>query len=398
MRHKRPEGSIRLRYKGIYQIRYNRGIDTLTGKRERLEVTHKGTYDTARKELRRLLKSLDDQQHVEPSKLKVSEFMKQWLDTIETQVSPKTHERYSDIVHHFIIPTMGACPLHKLEPAAIQRTYNKWQNSGRRDNKSGGLAPRTRLHIHRVLRLALKHATRMRIIVQNPSDGVVPPRAKQASFLTLTIEQSALLLEKTRNTKLYWPILLALATGMRRGEALAMRWKNVDFARKTLRIMESIEQTKQGVRFKAPKTDRTRAVILPDYAVDELRRWKEIQKDELEKMNIRQTGDTVVCTTNDGKPFWPTSVTHEFIKAIRRIPDFPQVRFHDLRHSHATQLLASGIHPKIAQERLGHSTITTTLDLYSHATETMQDDAATKLDSAFRTAVKAIAKSGPKLG
>lgn len=98
----------------------------------------------------------------------------------------------------------------------------------------------------------------------------------------------------------------------------------------------------------------------------------------------------------DGEPLWLTSITHEFHKAIKKLPELPKIRFHDIRHSHATQLLAAGIHPKIAQERLGHSTITTTLDLYSHAVETMQDDAAAKLDSALRSAIKSKL-SGTKL-
>jgi integrase len=214
---------------------------------------------------------------------------------------------------------------------------------------------------------------------------------------TLTVEQSAILLDAIRETRLYWPVLLALATGMRRGEILALRWKNVDLEKKTVRVVESLEQTKKGIRFKAPKTNRTRAVLLPEYAVEELQKRKEKQAEELADLKIDQTQETLVCARYDGKPIWPSSVTHEFYKAMKKLPDLPRVRFHDLRHSHATQLLAAGIHPKIAQERLGHSTISTTLDLYSHATDTMQDEAAVKLDTAFRAAIKHTS-SKPQLG
>jgi len=198
--------------------------------------------------------------------------------------------------------------------------------------------------------------------------------------------------------RFYWPVLLALTTGMRRGEILALRWKNVDFKKKTVRIVESLEQSKKGIRFKAPKTEKTRAVILPDYAVEELQRWKEQQIEELAELKINHTQETLVCPRFDGDPLCPTTVTHEFTTAISKLPHLPKVRFHDLRHSHATQLLTQGVHPKIAQERLGHSTITTTLDLYSHVTDTMQDDAASKLDSAFRSAIKQRTNQGPKLG
>lgn len=186
--------------------------------------------------------------------------------------------------------------------------------------------------------------------------------------------------------RLYWPTLLALATGMRRGEILALRWKNIDLGRQTLQVVGSLEQTKAGVRFKPPKTGRSRAVTLPSFAVEELRRLKREQAQESLTIGVRQTGDSLVCGRADGEPLMPDSLTHEFARL--EFKDMPRVRFHDLRHSHATQLLTSGIHPKVAQERLGHSTITTTLDLYSHVSETMQGDAAARFDEAFRSAKK----------
>jgi len=177
---------------------------------------------------------------------------------------------------------------------------------------------------------------------------------------------------------------------MRRGEVLGLRWKNVDLQRRTLRVVESIEQTKTGLRFKAPKTEKARAITLPAYAVEELRRLKARQAEELLMLAIRQNGQTLVCGQADGNPLQPRSLTHEFTRLVARFKDLPRVRFHDLRHSHATQMLLAGVHPKIAQERLGHSTITTTLDLYSHLTDTMQTDAAARLDAVFRVALKVL--------
>jgi integrase len=128
-------------------------------------------------------------------------------------------------------------------------------------------------------------------------------------------------------------------------------------------------------------------VTLPAFAIEELRRLKREQAESLLVLGVRQTSDTLVCARRDGEPLQPQSLTHEFPRFLARLKDFPRVRFHDLRHSHATQLLLAGVHPKIAQERLGHSTITTTLDLYSHVTATMQEDAAGRLDAAFRGAM-----------
>jgi len=394
----RRTGTISLRSDGRYQIRYNLGIDPATGNRRRLSVTIKGTYKEAEKELRRLLKSIDDNQYVESTKITVNQFLKQWLESIRSQVSPRTHERYTEIVDHYLMPALGNFPLTKLVPSAIQNAYNKLETSGRRDNKEGGLSSRSRLHIHRIFKSALKHAVQLQLIVRNPADAIRPPRVKKVAITVLTIEQSAALLQALRGTRLYRPVLLALTTGMRRGEILALRWRNIDFEKMTVRVVESLEQTKQGLRFKAPKTEKTRAIILPDYAVQELRAWKTKQAEELLSQGVKQSGDSLVCAKRDGDPMTPKTLTHEFIAAINKLPHLPRVRFHDLRHSHATQLLMEGIHPKIAQERLGHSTITTTLDLYSHVTDTMQNDAASKLDSALRSAIKAQPNNAPKLG
>lgn len=189
-------------------------------------------------------------------------------------------------------------------------------------------------------------------------------------------------------------MLLALSTGMRRGEVLAVRWKNVDLERGTLRVMESLEQTKTGIRFKPPKSGRHRVITLPAYAVEDLRGLKRRQAEELLALGVRQTGETLVCARTDGEPHQPLSLTYEFARFMGRIKDLPRVRFHDLRHSHATQLLASGVHPKIASERLGHASVGITLDLYSHVTDTMQSDAAVKLDSAMQVAKGRLV--GPK--
>ena len=178
---------------------------------------------------------------------------------------------------------------------------------------------------------------------------------------------------------------MALSTGVRRGEILAVRWKNVDLDRGTLRVVESLEQTKTGIRFKAPKSERHRALTLPAYAVDELHRLKREQAEALLALGVRQTGDTLLCCRTDGEPHQPLSLTYEFARFMRWLKDLPRVRFHDLRHSHATQLLASGVHPKVASERLGHASIGITLDLYSHVTDTMQSEAPLNLTRQCRS-------------
>jgi integrase len=388
----RPTGHIRQRSRGSWELRYSLGTDPGTGKRRMGTATVKGDRRAAEKELRRLLRTLDDGSHVDPTRMTVRQWLVAWLAAVREEVSPKTHERYSEITENFLVPALGNLPVAKLAPSHIQQIYNEWATGGRRDGKAGGLSPRTRRHMHRILNSALARAVEQQVLARNPADAFKRrlPKVERREMTILSADQSARLLAAIKHTRTYWPVLLALSTGMRRGEVFALRWKNVDLER----VMESLEQTKVSIRFKAPKTDKTRAITLPAFAVDELRRLKRQQAEELLMLGIRQSGETLVCPRADGLPLQPQSLTHQFTRLISRMSDLPRVRFHDLRHSHATQVLLAGVHPKIAQERLGHATITTTLDLYSHVTETMQGDAAERLDAVFRSAINRF--SGPK--
>ena len=384
----RPTGHIRQRSAGSFEIRYSLGTEPATGKRRMATTTVKGNRRAAEKELRRLLRTLDTGEHVDPTRMTVRQWLDHWLATVHTEVAPKTAERYGEIVHNFLIPGLGAHELLKLAPVHIQQAYSGWAIGGRLDGKPGALSPRTRRHIHRILRTALARAVEQQVIARNPADAFRKrlPKVERRAMITLTADQSAQLLEFIAHSRIYWPVLIALSTGMRRGEILALRWKNVDLERGSVRVMESLEQTKDAIRFKPPKTDRYRVIALPGYAIEELRRLKPQQAEKLLALGVRQTGDTLLCSRADGQPRTPLSLTYEFARFMRRLKELPCVRFHDLRHSHATQLLANGVHPKIVSERLGHASVAITLDLYSHVTDTMQSDAALRLDSAMSAA------------
>ena len=384
----RPQGHIRERSRGSFEIRYSLGTDPAKGKRRVVTATVKGNRKAAEKELRRLLRTVDTGEHVDPTRMTVRAWLTQWHETKKEEISPKTHERYGEIINNFLIPALGALPLAKLTSTHIERAYREWASGGRRDGKPGGLSPLTRRYIHIVLKSALSRAVEQQLLARNPADIFSKrlPRVERPEMVTLTPEQSAQLLESIKDYRAYWPALIALATGMRRGELLALRWKNVDLDRRKIRVVQSLEQTKNGVRFKDTKTSKVRAIDLPAYAVEELRRLKRLQAEELLALGIRQTGETLTCCRADGQPLQPRSLTHQFIILRKRMTGLPRLRFHDTRHTYATQLLALGVHPKVAQEGLGHSSITTTMDLYSHVTDTMQADAAARLDAAFQTA------------
>jgi integrase len=384
----RRQGSIRERAAGSYELRYSLAADPATGRRR--TVTVRGSLRDAQAELRRLLRAIDTGEHVDPTRMLVRDFLATWLASIREEVSPRTHERYGELVRHFLAPALGNLPIAKLTTSHIQGAYTALADGGRRDGKPGGLSPRTRRQIHAILHSALSRAVEDQLIARNPAAVFKKkrlPKVERQELATLTAEQSATLLDALRHSRVYWPVLIALTTGVRRGEVLALRWRHVDLERGTLSVVTSLEQTRAGLRFKSTKTDKERAVVLPSYAVEEFRRLKLQQAQELLTLGIRQSGDTLVCARADGEPLQPRSLTHEFRVLMARFKGLPRVRFHDLRHSAATQLLAIGVHPKIVQERLGHSTIATTMNLYSHVSETMQEDAAAKLDAVFRNAV-----------
>jgi integrase len=185
---------------------------------------------------------------------------------------------------------------------------------------------------------------------------------------------------------MFVPVLLAVMCGLRRGEITALRWGSVDAARGQLSVAESMEQTAKGTRLKETKSGRARTVAIPSLVIEELRSRRVQQAEELLRLGVRLNDQTFVVAQEDGRPLQPNSLTHEFVR-IFEASSLPRIRFHDLRHSHATHLLANGVHPKVAQERLGHSTVGITLDLYSHVLPGMQEDAAAKVDATIRAAI-----------
>jgi integrase len=245
----RPTGHIRQRSSGSFEIRYSLGTDPATGKRRIATTTVKGNGRTAEKELRRLLRTLDTGEHVDPTRMTVRQWLVTWLRAVSTEISPKSHERYSEIVANFLIPALGNLPLVKLAPNHIQEAYNKWATGGRRDGRKGGLSPLTRRYIHSIVRSALGRAVEQQLLARNPADAFKKrlPKVERKAMATLTAEQSAYLLAAIKRTSVYWPTLLALSTGMRRGEIMALRWNSVDLDRGIVRVVESLEQTRAGL-------------------------------------------------------------------------------------------------------------------------------------------------------
>ena len=360
--------------------------DPATGKRRRKWHSFIGNKRQAQSESARLISEVKGGLYLEPSKTSVAQFLDQWLNDVRSRISPKTHERYSEIVRKNIVPRIGAIALTKLRPAQIAAAYTESLATGRRDGK-GGLAPSTVVYMHRVLKQALGQAVRWEMLIKNPADAVDPPKLQRASMTTYDMDQTVELLEAAGGSRLIVPIVLGVLCGLRRGEIAALRWRQVDLANAQISVIESAEQTSAGVRYKPPKSGRARTVAMSPVVVEKLRAHKLRQAEELLKLGVRTTDATFLYTREDGEPVQPRTLTQAW-RSMMVTSDMKRIRFHDLRHAHATHMLASGVHPKVASERLGHSRIGITLDLYSHVLPGMQEDAAARVDEALRIAIE----------
>ena len=184
------------------------------------------------------------------------------------------------------------------------------------------------------------------------------------------------------------PVVIAVTTGMRRGEVLGLRWRDVNLNDGMLSVARMLEQTRTGLTFHAPKTARSRRTIsLPSFTIDVLRRHKVQQAQELLAMGIRRDEDGLVVCKPDGQPMEPEYLTREFGRMIAGA-DVPRIRFHDVRHTHISHLLLNGVHPKVASERAGQASVSITLDTYSHLLPGLQEGAAKQIDRMLRTVLE----------
>jgi integrase len=387
------KGHIRERSPGHWAIVID-VQDAKTGKRRRRWHSYKGTKRGAQSECARLIAEIDKGAYVAPSRLSVKEFLEQWIEHMRGQVSPRTHERYAEIARKNLVPLLGDRPLGKLQEIDISQAYATALASGRRDGK-GGLSPRTVGHMHRVLHEALKQAMIWKLLARNPAALVKPPKPDPKKMKVLDTDATAAMIEAARPYAAFIPVLLAVLCGLRRGEIAALRWKSVDLDTGQLAVVASIEQTKKGCREKSTKTGRDRTVAMPAVLVEELRQHRLRQAQDLLQLGVRLSVDHHVVTQFDGTALQPNSIGHAFTIFLQA-RGLPHMRFHDLRHTHATQLLKDGVHAKIAAERLGHAKVGTTLDLYSHVLPGMQEDAAARVDAAISAALERQRLRNPK--
>lgn len=361
-----PRGSVFKRGKSWYWK-----VDVGTSPEGRRIQKKKGGYRTraeAGRALNRVLAQVADGTWQVPVKDTLGQYLlEDWLPGKKPSVRPTTWEGYRWLVESYVVPHIGSLLLTSLRPPTFQKLYAQLLEDGGRRSK--GLSPASVGAVHRVLRVALTDAVSWGLLSSHPMAGVRPPRddSDQEPLRFWTPSELARFLKSTEGTRLF-PLWRLLAyTGLRRGEALGLHWDDVDFEEQRLQVRHSLKYVRsQGLHLGPPKTRAgRRTVVLDDSTARILQAHRARQAQERLSAGAAWEDTGLVFTRPTGAPLHPSWVTDAFRSAQRHV-GVPEIRLHDLRHTHATVLIGRGIHPKAVQERLGHTNIAETMDTYTH--------------------------------
>ena len=309
-----------------------------------------------------------------PERQTVAEFLESWLEnTARPSVRASTYESYSGVVRHHLIPDLGRIRLSRLTPDEVQEMLNR--------KLEAGLSPRRVDYLRGILHRALNQALRWGLVGRNVAGLVRSPKQVRYEIHPLDPDEVKVLLAEVRGDRLEALFALAIATGMRRGELLGLRWEDVDLSRRVLHVRRALERYDGAYRLVEPKSSRgVRSISLPSFAVDALDRQRALQEAERDRAGSVWTEWGLVFTTQIGLPLDGSMVTHTLHRHLRSA-GLRHQRFHDLRHACASLLLAEGINPRVVMEILGHSQVSLTLNTYSHVIPSLGRDAADRLES-----------------
>jgi integrase len=351
--------------------------DPATGKRKRQWHSFRGTKQEAKAERIRLLAAMNAGTAVEPTKVTVANFVRARVDQWEAagDIAAKTAQRYRQLIENQMAPHLGAKPLQKLSRLDVEAWHTVLRNVG--------LAARTIRQAHRVLGKALSEAERDTLVAKNVCRQ---QRAPKVAHSEMTIVQDVPgFVDRLRGSRLYILATVALFTGMRLGEILALRWSRIDLDRGVIEVREALEETKAfGVRFKAPKSKAGRRdVTLPDILVDVLREHRKATLELRLQLGLgKLPPDALLFANLEGQPQRPSNVSSDWGDFAQRI-GIPEITFHALRHTHASQLIAQGVDIVTISQRLGHAKPNITLATYAHMFHTDDSKAAAAINAAL---------------
>lgn len=372
-------GQIIKRGERTFVVRIFMGRDAATGKRRYFNHTIRGTKKDARTYLTAKLREMDLGTFVKPAAITVDVYIKKWLEAAaRPRLRDNTFQEYEGLLQRYVSPVLGEKRLSDVRPLDVQALYTSLSERS--------LSPRTVRYTHSVLSSAFKQAVRWRMLAHNPCMSVELPRKAGKEMQSLTPVEAARFLEAASSDRWGALFILALATGLRPSEYFGLKWSDIDLERGLVTVQRSLiwRSYKSGDwYFGEPKTPRSRRRIpLPASVVRALIEHHRRQAEERLKAGAAYQSLDLVFATNEGQPLIRLNVVQKHFKPILKRAKLPEtLRLYDLRHSCATLLLAANENPKVVSERLGHSSITLTMDIYSHVLPDMQQGASDKLEN-----------------
>jgi integrase len=354
-----------------WSVTVDLGRDPITGKRR--QTTRRGfaTKKEAEKAASELIAQAEKGVNIINQNISLEEYLKDWIElSAKRKVKETTLKNYIRAINHRIIPALGKIPLRKLTAAQCQQFINALIDEG--------LSERYIEYIYTVLYGALQKAIEWDLILVNPLIKVDVPRGRKRKYMTWTREELNRFLSfaKLENIIYYTAFLTAAHTGMRRGELLGLKWQDIDFEHARIHIQRNLIYDEDGFRFGDLKTEASQRIIaMDDFLLKELKRYKAKQAEIKLIVGNQYEDNGLVFARETGKPIFPRTLTDIFNRVIKAA-GVKKIRFHDLRHTHATLLLEAGADLKEVQARLGHASIKTTGDVYAHVTKEIEEKTA----------------------
>lgn len=359
---------------GTYYFVLEAGKD-VEGKRKRIKRRGFKKLSEAKTAMAELMLQLQNENPYSLSeKMSLGQYLDYWLENYaKTNTKPKTFAEYQKMIKKHIQPALGHIMLNDLKPMQLQNYYKE---------KFKVLSAQSVTHHHRVLSKALNDAIDWEFISKNPTRGAKPPRPEKSEMNTLNVEQLNLLLKTAKEkTPMYYPIFYAaIHTGMRKSELVGLNWGNADFETQKFYIRQTITEANGKYFFnKIPKNEKPRGIRLTNKMIKLMKTLKEEFNHRKEMLGETYNPHNLVFCNSLGNIIAPSEISRALKRALKAA-ELPDIRFHDLRHSHATMLLKENVNPKIVSARLGHSKIQVTLDTYSHVTDSIEGIAVETLN------------------
>lgn len=357
------------------------------GKRRRRWSSGHKTRKEAEAALVAMLHEIANGIDVAPTRLRLDAYLQRWLEATTPRVAARTAQQYASVIEHRIAPALGGIELARLTPLHIEEALKTWRTGTRADGKKGTLSDRSVSLAFVVLKMALNQAVRWNLIPRNAALSVTPPRVASRESAYVSAEDVALLLAEAERSGSFAPIATAVGLGLRRAELLGLQWRDISFERGSVAVARSLQRINGELVTKEPKTRQSRrSVVAPAFVLDALRTHRNAQAEMRLALGLGKAPDDAFVFSNpEGGPLDPDA----FGKRVSRIATragLPEVHLHSLRHAFAVLSLQAGVDLKVISARLGHGSIRLTADTYAHVVESLQREAADRLDNLVRGA------------